>query len=82
MVNTRILVFFKLRQLILTDVNHGCRLSERCGEILQSYLLLSLLCGKEKREVEGYRQELEAWLVIAAMTWFTAAGRNHKTLEL
>lgn len=27
------------------------------------------------------RQELEAWLVIAAMTWVTAVGRNHKTLE-
>ena len=79
MVNSRVLVFFKLRQLVLADVNHGCKLSERRGRSHDPMIVVLVVCERKTRRVA--RQELEAWLVIAAMTWVTAAGRDHRTLE-
>lgn len=55
MIDTRVLVLFKLGQLVLTYVDHDCEVSEERDEMLRVLLLLLLLCVREKqsREVEG-----------------------------
>lgn len=54
-INTRIFVLFELGQLILTDVNHGCRVPEECDEMQRSLMLLFWLRVEEKHEVAKWR---------------------------
>lgn len=56
MIDARVFVLFELGQLVLTDVDHGCKVSEERDWMLQTLLLLLLLCveGKTRsREVDA-----------------------------
>lgn len=76
MINAGVLVLLKLRQLVLANINHDDDgFFETCGETLRPLLLWFLSCVEEKHNARVVKQELKAWLVIAAMTWVTAAGR-------
>jgi hypothetical protein len=69
-IDTRVFVLFELGQLVLTDVNHGCEVSEERDEMLQSLLLL--FCCVSRKITKS--RSGGSWLVIAAMTWVTKGG--------
>jgi hypothetical protein len=54
-IDTRVFILFELGQLVLTNVDHGCEVSEERDEMLRSLLLLLLLCVREKHEVAKWR---------------------------
>jgi hypothetical protein len=46
------------------------------------FVVFVVRCRKEKHESKWVaKQELEGLACYSAMTWFTAAGRDHRTLE-
>lgn len=54
MIDTRILVLFELRQLVLADVDHDCRPLERRGDTLR--LLLLWVCCVWKKNTRENRE--------------------------